>query len=116
MSKCKWCEEIINNSTDFCNGFCLSNFEHFHARKIIVQFAQDMEKKMQEKDKLNYTWKDKSIEFLVDKLNEERAEVDFELTILPSDEIKKELLHEAIMTMLVGQRIKDYGKYAKYEE
>jgi len=55
---------------------------------------------MQEKDKLNYTWENKSVEFLVDKLNEERAEVDFELTTLPSDEIKKELLHEAIMTML----------------
>jgi len=116
MLKCKWCEENISDTTDFCNGFCLSNFEHFHARRIIVQFAQDMEKEMQKKDKLNYTWKDKSIEFLVDKLNEERSEVDSELTNLPSREIDEELKHEAIMTMLVGQKIKDYGKYAKYEK
>lgn len=71
---------------------------------------------MEEKDNQGYTYTDKTLDFLVNKLNEERGEVDVELKDLPSFEIDKELVDEAIMCMLVGEKIKDYGKYAKLTE
>ena len=115
MTKCKYCEEITQDK-DFCNEYCINLYDKFGMRQTLVRFAHEMEVVMQEKDKLRYTNKDKSLEFLVNKLKEERAEVDYELIgNLPLGNIDKELLHEAIMTMLVRQRIKDYGKFAKLE-
>ena len=120
MSTCKWCgkllcelSEILDN---YCNFNCERMFEEYGVRKILWKFVLDMEQAMQEKDKLGYTHEDKSLKYLVDKLKEERAEVDFELEDLPSVEINKELLHESIMVMLVRNKIQDYGKHAKLEE
>jgi len=108
---CKWCETEIQNY-EYCKYDCQKMYEIYEIRKIVHEFARDMEQKMQEKDKKGYTHKDKSLKFLVDKLREERKEVDFELTILPSFEIDEELVDEAIMTMLIREKIKDQ-KYTK---
>ncbi len=111
MTKCKWCGKETNN-LEFCPnwGKCAESFYKYETRKIIAEFAEAMEEKMQEKDKKGYTHEDKSLDYLVDKLKEERDEVDFELIDLPSFEIDEELLHEAIMVMLVRHKIKNLTK------
>ena len=115
MTKCKWCEkELEYSDTIFCYNDCKRMYYLYEVRKSVWEFSTEIEKVMQEKDKLGYADKDKSLEFLVNKLREERAEVDYELiSNLPLGNINEELLHEAIMTMLVRQRIIDYGKHAK---
>ncbi len=115
MTKCKWCEKETHDEYLYCNYNCMKMFEKFNIRKIIIDFAEEMELAMQEKDKLGYTNIDKSLEFLVNKLKEEMEEVNTELDILPSENIAKELLHEAIMVMLVRKRIEDYEKHAKLD-
>ncbi len=116
MTKCKWCEKETPNNLEFfpnvkyCGHDCHVMYDTYEMRKIIYEFAQAMEKEMQEKDNKGYTYEDKSLEFLVNKLKEERNEVDFELIDLPSFEINKELLHEAIMTMLVKYKMKNLTK------
>ncbi len=107
MTNCKWCGKEIPYNQEYCPnwGGCADQFFKFKVRKIIIKFAQAMEEKMQEKDKKGYTHEDKSLEFLIDKLKEERDEVDFELKDLPSFEINDELVDEAIMTMLVRHKI-----------
>ncbi len=116
MAKCKWCEdEIPLEKGNFCSRNCEGMFDIFRIRSTIHNLSIDMELAMQEKDNLGYTNKDKSLNFLVEKLKEEREEVNNELDYLPSDSIDKELLHEAIMVMLVRQRLKEYGKHAKLD-
>ncbi len=111
MTKCKWCGKQTNN-LEYCPnwGGCADQFWKHKTRKIIVEFSQVMEEKMQEKDKQGYTHEDKSLDFLVNKLKEERTEVDFELIDLPSFEIDKELIDEAIMCMLVSYKIRNLTK------
>lgn len=112
MSKCKWCGKEVPYDHEYCSnwGGCADQFWKYKTRKIIVEFAQAMEEKMQEKDEKGYTYEDKSLESLVNKLKEERDEVDFELVDLPSFEINDELVDEAIMCMLVKHRIKNLTK------
>jgi hypothetical protein len=82
-------------------------------RPEIYQFAFEMEKEMQKKDKEGYTHKDKSIEFLIDKLFEEREEVDECLTVENEgkwkidEHINEELLHEGIMLALIRYKLKE---------
>lgn len=111
ITTCKWCGKETNN-LEYCPnwGKCADQFYKYETRKIIAEFAQQMEKKMQEKDEQGYTHKDKSLDYLIRKLKEERDEVDFELIDLPSFEINKELVDEAIMTMLLRHKIKKLQK------
>lgn len=111
MTKCKWCEKDFGDKNfTYCNYKHQRMYEIYRTRKIIWDFANKMEQKMQEKDDQGYTHEDKSLEFLINKLREERAEVDFELIDLPSFEIDKELVDEAIMCMLVRHKIKNLTK------
>lgn len=83
----------------------------FHIRELIAEFALKMELEMEEKDKQKYNHEDKSIDSLLEKLVEERREVDDEFDRDNIDEqlLRKELIHEAIMTMLLWSR-----KYDNY--
>ncbi len=108
MSKCNWCGK--EHSEKEYPIDCMMNYGIHKIRKIIFEFAQAMEKKMQEKDEKGYTHEDKSLDYLIKKLKEERDEVDFELVDLPSFEVDEELLHEAIMIMLVRHKIKNLTK------
>ena len=110
-NRCLWCEKELkyDNILGFCSFNC-QEFQDIKVRKIIWEFALEIEKEMQIKDKRNYTHYDKSLEFLIDKLNEKRKEVDFELNDLPSYEVTTELLHEATMTMLIRDKIKQKSK------
>lgn len=85
-------------------------------RTEIQNFAIAMEMEMQKKDKEGYTYKDKSIEFLIDKLFEEREEVD-ECLIVENkgkwkidEHINEELLHEGIILALIRHKLKEEQK------
>ena len=83
-----------------------------YLRKEIQEFAFEMEDEMRKKDKENYTHEDKPIEFLLDKLFEERDEVDE--CLIPefggkwniNKLVNEELLHEGIMLVLLRDRLK----------
>ncbi len=105
MSKCNWCEK--ENCKNYDHEI---QFDKWGLRKILHEFANAMETKMSEKDKRGYTYNDKSLDFLVNHLKEERSEVDFELIDLPSFEIYEELVDEAIMCMLVRNKIRNLKK------
>lgn len=119
MSKCKWCEKKLPNDEDpkiYCDYKCEGMYHNHGMRKSLFDFAQAMEKSMQEKDKLGYENKIKSIRYLEDKLHEERNEVD-ECFIQSStffntnsnqwlDKfINEESLHEGIMLALLRHRL-----------
>jgi len=80
-------------------------------RTEIQGFAIAMEKEMQKKDKEGYTYKDKSIGFLLNKLFEEREEVNDCLTVelggkwKINENINEELLHEAIILALIRYKL-----------
>lgn len=83
-------------------------------RESILRFAVAMEEEMRKKDK-KYSDEDRTnFDFLVDHLKEEREEVDHELILYTtlsdksfSDyDTKVELVHEAIMCMLVHDVVK----------
>ena len=118
MSKCKWCEKefkIEHSDCSYCNFDCQRMFEKYNMRKSLFIFAEAMENEMQRKDAQSYTIKDKSTEFLIDKLFEERNEVD-ECFIEVNNKkqyinkfisklVDEELLHEGIMLALVRKRL-----------
>jgi len=91
---------------------------NIYLRPEILEFAQAMEAEMQKKDKLGYTNNDKPIEFLIDKLSEERDEVDECLIVLSGGKwninsnklINEELLHEGIMLALLRYRLKEMNE------
>lgn len=117
MVKCKWCEkEILDKKYTYCDYDCRELYLKTRMRKIIFKFAQEMEKEMLISDSKGYTHIDKSLKFLVDKLNEERQEVDLELKNLPSFELRIELVHEAILTMLVNYNVSASVKHSKLED
>jgi len=78
----------------------------YPVRNLIAKFALQMECEMLEKDELGYTHEDKNIDILIEKLEEERREVMFELLQEPINEqaLDKELCHEAIMAMLIWNK------------
>lgn len=83
-----------------------------YLRKEIIDFAFAMENEMRRKDAKNYLPKDKSIEYLIDKLKEERNEVDecYVKNRIPKL-IDEELLHEGIMLVLIRNKlIKSLGE------
>lgn len=77
-------------------------------REGILRFAVTMEEEMRKKDsKYNETHRS-DITFLIEHLKEERDEVDHELYLLKAGDkffVKTELVHEAIMCMLVSDVI-----------
>ena len=88
-------------------------------RKEIKEFAIEMEKEMIKKDK-QYKAKDitkYSFKFLIDILKEKRKEVDFEIDTtaerdkILSFEVNTELIHEAILCMLLRNKIKKKGGF-----
>jgi len=92
-------------------------------REEIIRFAVAMEEEMRKKDNEYNETHRSNIRFLIDHLKEERGEVDHEITIslflmdyINSNELvdvynksrrdaKTELVHEAIMCMLVKEVI-----------
>ena len=78
-------------------------------REGIIQFAVAMEEEMRKKDKkyADDSYR-KNRDFLISHLKEERKEVDHELYLLKGGDkffVKTELIHEAIMCMLVSDVI-----------
>ena len=89
-----------------------------YLRREILEFAFAMEEEMRKKDKLGYENKSRKIEYLEEKLHEERDEVD-ECFIQAStffnkksnqwldNFINEESLHEGIMLALLRYRLKE---------
>jgi len=79
-----------------------------YLRREILEFAFAMEEEMRKKDKLGYENKSMIIQYLEEKLHEERDEVD---ECFINDDIKKfvneESLHEGIMLVILRNRLKE---------
>lgn len=79
-----------------------------YLRREILEFAFAMEEEMRKKDKLGYENKSRKIEYLEEKLHEERDEVD---ECFINDDMNKfiseESLHEGIMLALLRYRLKE---------
>jgi len=78
-------------------------------REEILRFAVVMEEEMRKKDKTYNETHRNDINFLIGHLKEERKEVDHELYLFKSGDkffVKTELVHEAIMCMLIKEVIK----------
>lgn len=86
---------------------CGSTEKFYKVRPEVANFAVEMEREMQKKDALGYTHADKSLRYLVDKLIEERCEADTELCKGNNNNIRNELIHEAIIVMLVHSRFSE---------
>lgn len=87
-----------------------------YLRREILEFAFAMEEEMRKKDKLGYENKSRKIEYLEEKLHEERDEVD---ECFINDDMNKfiseESLHEGIMLALLRYRIKEEQSKPKLE-
>lgn len=82
--------------------------EYVYVREEIANFAIEMEKEMKKKDNKYDDTHRGDINFLIAHLKEERDEVDHEIYLLETGDkffIKTELVHEAIMAMLVSNVI-----------
>ena len=127
MSKCKWCEKEFEKHVEYypnvtyCNYDCRRMYETYGMRKIIFDFAISMEEEMQNKDKLGYENKSRTIDYLKEKLKEERKEVDecfiqAHTFFNPTSNywiakfINEESLHEGIMLVLLRYRLKEEQK------
>lgn len=77
-------------------------------REGILRFAVAMEEEMRKKDNTYNETHRSNIKFLINHLKEERNEVDHELYLSKAGDnffVKTELVHEAIMCMLVSDVI-----------
>ncbi len=77
-------------------------------REGILRFAVAMEEEMRKKDKKYADSKYKELTFRIEHLKKERKEVDHEFYLLKGGDkffVKTELVHEAIMCMLVSDAI-----------
>lgn len=118
MKECKWCDSKIPDNEVFCDDLCKKQYVSHGMRRIIWNFALDMEQKMTEKDGQGYTHTDKSLSFLYSRLNEERMEVDLEMEDLPDSnvETRKELLDEGILCLLLREGLKYSGHHEKVKK
>lgn len=92
-------------------GFAVVNIgtdDYIVIRKIIAEFAIALEEEMSIKDS-HYSdkYKTQDINELIMKLDEERCEVDEARISHNKERIKEELIHEAIMTMILYKRISE---------
>jgi len=79
-----------------------------YLRREILEFAFAMEEEMRKKDKLGYENKSMTIQYLEEKLHEERDEVDD--CFINNNMIKfinEESLHEGIILALLRYRLKE---------
>ena len=79
-----------------------------YLRREILEFAFAMEEEIRKKDKLGYENKSMTIQYLEEKLHEERDEVDDCFINNDIDKfINEESLHEGIILAILRNRLKE---------